>query len=145
MAPESCAHWSSYVNLLTNLAGEQDELAGAQGPAKRFNAGINEASTKALTPSEAPTPPFVLLSIEDLFIRFMKVFMETTQAQALAEPQECLFKARTPHIYSGKSHMNSYYFYQQCENYFKTLGATGMNLTLFAATFLRGTISPRWV
>ena len=71
--------------------------------------------------------------------------METTQAQAQAtEPRERLLKARTPETYSGKSHMDCYHFCQQCEDYFETSGATGMNRTLFAATFLRGPISLRW-
>ena len=76
----------------------------------------------------------------------MKVFMETTQAQAqaLAEPQERPLKARTSEIYSGKSHMDCYHFCQQCEDYFKTSGAIGMNRTPFTATFLRGTVSLRW-
>ena len=44
----------------------------------------------------------------------MKVFMETTQAQAqvLAEPQECPLKARTPKTYSEKSHIDCYHYYQ---------------------------------
>ena len=39
--------------------------------------------------------------------------------------------------------MNYYYFCQQCEDYFETSGAIGMNCTPFAATFLRGFISFR--
>ena len=76
----------------------------------------------------------------------MKMFMEITQAQtqALVEPQKQPLKARSPKTYSGKSHMDCYHFYQQCENYFEILGATGMNCTPFAASFFRGTISLRW-
>ena len=40
--------------------------------------------------------------------------------------------------------MDCYHFCQQCEDHFKTSGATGMNRTPFAASFLRGTISLRW-
>ena len=40
--------------------------------------------------------------------------------------------------------MDCYHFCQQCEDYFETSGATGMNRTPFAATFLRGAISLRW-
>ena len=76
----------------------------------------------------------------------MKVFIETTQAQAqaLAELRECLLKAMIPETYSGKFHIDCYHFCQQCKDYFKTSGATGMNRTPFAATFLRGAISLRW-
>ena len=74
----------------------------------------------------------------------MKVFMEMTQARDQLGPQERLLKARTPETCSGKSHMDCYHFCQQCEDYFETSGATGMNHTPFAATFLRGAISLRW-
>ena len=80
MAPGSCARQSSRVNPLTNPTGEQDELAG-QSPVRRFNAGSDEAPIKAPTPPEAPTPPLVPSSTKNLFIKFMKVFMEMTQAQ----------------------------------------------------------------
>ena len=146
MAPGSCARWSPCINTPVDPAGELDELAVAQGPARRSNAGSDEASTEALTPPEASTPPLVLPTSEDLFTKFIKVFMETmqAQAQALAESRERPLKARTPETYSGKSHMDCYHFCQQCEDYFETSGATGMNRTPFAATFLRGAISLRW-
>ena len=142
MAPGSCTNRRSPgVNTSVNPARELDELAGTQGPARESNASSDEAST----PPETSTPPFVPLISEDLFTKFMKVFMETTQAQAqaLTEPRERLLKAKTPETYSGKSHMDCYYFCQQCEDYFETLDATGMNCTLFAATFLHGPISLR--
>ena len=70
--------------------------------------------------------------------------METTQAQARAEPRKRLLKARTPEIYWGKSHMDCYHFCQQYEDHFEISGATGMNRTPFAATFFYGPISLRW-
>ena len=72
--------------------------------------------------------------------------MEFTQAQtqALAKSWERLFKAKTPKTYWGKFHMECYHFCQKCENHFKTSGATGMNRTPFAASFLDGSISLRW-
>ena len=145
MAAGSRARRSPCVNTPVDLAGELDELAGAQGPAKRSNAGSDETSTEAPTPPEASTPPLVPPTSEDLFTKFMKVFMETTQAQAqaLAEPRERPLKARTPETYWGKSHMECYHFCQQCEDHFKTSGATGINCTPFAASFLRGSISLR--
>ena len=78
MAPESRARRSLCVNLLLNPAGEQDELAGAQGPAKGSNVGSNKAFIEAPTPPEAPTLPFVPPPAENLFTKFMKVFMKTT-------------------------------------------------------------------
>ena len=127
---------SPCVNTPVDPAGELDELAGAQGG--RSDAGSDEAPTPPEAPPPAPTS-------EDLFTKFMKVFMETTQAQAqaLAEPRKRLLKARTSETYFGKSHMDCYHFCQQCEDYFETSGATEMNRTPFAATFLRDAISLR--
>ena len=145
MALGSRAWRSPCVNPPANFTGEQDELAG-QGPIRRFNTESDEAPTKAPTPPEVPTPPFIPPSIEDLFTQFMKIFMETTQAQAqaLAKPRERPLKAWTPKIYWGKSHMECYHFCQQCEDHFETFGATGMNRTPFAASFFHGSISIRW-
>ena len=142
MAPRSrITRRSPRVNTLVDPAGELNELAGAQGPVRGSNAGSDEAPT----PPEASTPPLVTFTSEDLFTKFMKVFMKTTQTQvqALAEPRERPLKAKTPETYWGKSHMECYHFYQQCEDYFETLGTTGMNRTPFAALFLCGSISLR--
>ena len=87
MAPRSRAQQSPRINPPADFTREQDELAG-QGPVQKFNAGSNEAPTKPLTLPEALTPPLVPSSTEDLCTKFMKVFMEMTQAQVLAEPQE---------------------------------------------------------
>ena len=76
----STTRWSPCVNTQVNPAGELDELAGAQGPAKRSNAGSNKALTEAFTPLEASTPSLVPLTSKDFFTKFMKVFMEITQA-----------------------------------------------------------------
>ena len=40
--------------------------------------------------------------------------------------------------------MECYYFCEQCEDHFETSDATGMNRTLFAASFLSGSISIKW-
>ena len=132
---------SPCVNTLVNPTGELDKLAGP-GPARKSNVRSDEAPT----PPEASIPPLVPLTSEDLFTKFMKVFMKTTQtkAQALAEPREHPLKARTLETYSGKSHIDCYHFCQQCKDYFETSGTTGMNCTSFAATFLRGAINLRW-
>ena len=76
----------------------------------------------------------------------MKVFIETTQAQAqaLAEPQKRLYKIRTPETYWSKFYMEYYHFFQQCEDYFEIFGATGINYTQFITSFVRGSISLRW-
>ena len=135
---------SSCVNTLVNPTGELDELAGAQGPVKRSNIRSDEAPIEAPTPPEASIPPLVPPISEDLFTKFMKVFMETTQARDQLKPRERPLKARTPKTYSGKSHIDCYHFCQQCEDYFETSGTTRMNHTPFAAIFFHGSISLRW-
>ena len=144
MTPESRTQRSPCINPRADPTREEDELAG-QGPVPKFNAGSDEALIKAPTPPKAPITPLVLPSTKNLFTKFIKVFMETTQtqAQALAEPQERSLKARSLKTYLGKSHIDCYQFYQQCENYFKTSGAIEMNCTLFTASFFRDTISFR--
>ena len=144
MALGSCVCRNPCVNPPPDPAGEQDELGGAQNPATKSNIGSNEASTKALTPPEALIPPLVPPPTKDFFTKFMKVFMEMTQAQPLAEPWEHPLKARTPENYWGKSHMECYHFCQQCKNHFEIFGVTGVNRTPFAALFLYGFISLRW-
>ena len=95
-------HRSPFVNPSDNIPEEEDELASA-----RSDAG----SDNAHTPPEAPTLPLIPPPAKDLFTKFMKVFIEATQAQALAEPRECPLKARTPKTYWDKSYMECYYFY----------------------------------
>lgn len=75
------------------------------------------------------------------------MFIKTLQAyiQALAEPGEELFKARTSKFYSRKSHIDYYQFYQKFEDHFKTLGATRMNRILFVALYLYDFLSFRWL
>ena len=71
---------SSRDNTLANPVWELDELVG-QDPTRESNARSNEASIEAPTPPEAPTPLFVPPTSKDIFIKFMKVFIETTQAR----------------------------------------------------------------
>ena len=143
MASGSRACRSSYVNTPINPARELDELANAQGPARRSNAGSNKSPTEALTPSEAFTSALVPPTSKDLFTKFIKVIMEMIQAWDQLEPWKCPLKARTPETYSGKSHMDCYHFCQQCENYLKASVATRINYTPFATTFFRDDISLR--
>ena len=103
---------SPRVNTPVDPAGELDELASAQGPARKSNAKSDEAPTKAPISPEASTLPLVPPTSEDLFTKFIKVFMETTQAREQLEPRKRPLKARTPETYSGKSYMDCYYFCQ---------------------------------
>ena len=128
--------------MAANPAGELDGLVG-QSLARKSNVRSNEAPTKAPIPLEAIIPLFVPPLSENLFKKFMKVFMETmqAQAQALVELWEPLLKASSQETYSGKSHIDGYHFCQQCEGYFKTSDAIWMNHILFVTTFLYNPIS----
>ena len=53
-------------------------------------------------------------------------------------------KACSLDVYRGKSHMNCYNFYQQCENYFATAGTMESTWILFATIFVQDWISFRW-
>lgn len=99
---------SLIVNFLAVPAGELDEFASAYGPASRSNVGSNKVSNSP----EAPILPFIPSPIEDFFTRFMKLFMMTTQAPALAESRERPLKAKILETYFGKSHINCYHFCQ---------------------------------
>ena len=72
MAPGFCTtQRSPCINLLANIPGKQDELAGAKS---------DTGSNKAFTPPKALTLPLIPPSAGDLFTKFMKMFMETLQA-----------------------------------------------------------------
>ena len=106
--------WQSLcVNFLANPT-EQYEIAGAQPLIKRYNVRGNKASTKAPIPHKAPTLSLALFPTKDRFIKFMMVFMETTQAQARdkeqLEPQKRQLKTKTLETYFRKSHKDYYYF-----------------------------------
>ena len=78
MTPGSYTTWRSpRVNFLANIPGKQNELAGALS---------NAASDKTPTPPKASTSSLVPPLAKNLFTKFMKMFMEMTNAQALVEP-----------------------------------------------------------
>ncbi len=81
--------------------------------------------------------------------------MERTQAPAApavpaAQPAEArddtdrLFKPRNPDLYYGNSHMECYYFCQQCEDHFEFAGSLGHKRVAFAARFLKDCILNWW-
>ena len=60
--------------------------------------------------------------------------------QVNSAPRNKPLKARNPDLYYGQSHMECYYFCQQCEDHFKTARATGPKRVPFAASFLRNRV-----
>ena len=69
MALKSVTQRSFFVNLLVNIFGEQDEVAG-QSSVEESNVGSNEAFMLSL----------VFSLIKDLLTKFIKAFVELTQA-----------------------------------------------------------------
>ncbi len=91
-------------------------------PARRGKPAIR-APAPGPTPAPAPVAP-----PNDLFQEFMRTFMERTQAPAapaaLAAPAaearddtDRPLKPRNPDLYYGHSHMECFYFRQQCEDH----------------------------
>ncbi len=53
-------------------------------------------------------------------------------------------KPRNPDLYYGHSHMECYYFCQQCEDHFEVAGSLGHKHVSFASGFLKDHILNRW-
>ncbi len=53
-------------------------------------------------------------------------------------------KPQNPDLYYGHSHMEYYYFNQQCEDHFEFAGSLGYKRVSFAAGFLKNRIFNRW-
>ena len=86
------------------------------------------ALVPALISAPVPAPALALFSSNKLFKQFIKAYLESNQGpRQLPAERKQLFKAKVPKVYYGKSHMNCYYFCQQCKDHFETIGATVAN------------------
>ena len=97
---------------------------------------------------ETPVNP---LAIEPPIAKYIKkdlyrILRTVLKAQALLSDgaHKKLLKAKSPDVYCGKSHMESYNFCQQCKDHFATAGAKGLNRICFAAFFFCDRINFRW-
>ena len=131
----------------------KDELAGA---ASRVL--TNDSRTPTHTFAISSTPILVVaigLAVappldNKLFKQFIKAYLETQMPGWIVpkidlKPCKQLFKARFPDLYYSNLHMDCYQFYQQCKDYFKTVGAKGSNRIPFAASFLYRLITQQWL
>ena len=113
-----------------------------------------EEKTPALSnvgPPATPTPDLLVLALaptwytKENLLGITKLCMDWFfQAQVSCPkpgPRESPLKAQFSDFYYGKSRMECYYFYQQCEDHFATASATGPNRTPFATSFFGGRIS----
>ena len=102
--------------------------------------------------SGTPTPTLAVVPNLDneLFKQFIKAYLEAqtpalTAAKMDAEPRERSLKARLPDLYYGASHIECYWFCQQCKDHFDTARAKGLNRIPFAASFLREKALGQWL
>ncbi len=84
----------------------------------------------------------------------MRTCIEKVRDQALAAPAASVaearentdkpLKPRNPDLYYNNSHIECYYFCQQCEDHFKIAGLLGHKRVPFTAGFLKDRILNRW-
>ena len=122
---------------------EQPASPGEGTPAPSDVRPPDAPAPAALVPAPAPTW-YIKEDLQRITKLCMDLFLQVQASCLELSPWGSLLKARFPELYYGKSHMECYYFCQQCEDHFATAGATGPNRTPFAASFLRGRISFRW-
>ena len=127
------------------LTGE-DELAG-DAPEAPTKGSSTPTSAPAQVPTSAPGPTGMYTDVD--LQRATRLALESfvkgqEHGWANSAPRNRAFKARNPDLYYGSSHMECYYFCQQCEDHFDTAGATGPQRISFAASFLRDRINFRW-
>ena len=151
-----CSPWQNPHN-------SKNELAGGT-PTKGSNRWTPApAATRAPTPTIAPVvAPLiasgsnnssVVIYLEDDFQQIVRTILKAKTLLLLAPapvpalvvaaaphykgPRKRPLKTRFPNIYWGKTHLECYNFFQQCEDHFATSNVTGSNRVLFAATFLK--------
>ena len=135
----------------------EDELARDPGPVGGpHSVSTSPNSSRNPTPgpdqlpdlisAPAPVPNLAPAPTNELFKKFMKAYLESNQGPR-QPPMECKqpLKAKVLEVYYDKLYIECYHFCQQCKDHFKTAGATGINRTPFAASFLCGNISMCWI
>ncbi len=131
--------------------GDYEDPLGSNepGPSEALNG--SEASEAPAGPPEAlpgppQAPPLPVLQdpganrySQQNLDRIIRIFLQNSKGGA-----EDKLKAKIPDVYRGRSHMECYNFYQQCEDHFATCKATWPNQIPFVASFLRDQINFCW-
>ena len=127
-----------------SLSIGKDGLAGA-APIEGNNIPTHTPIVSCAPTSAPATAPFVAPSSDSkLFKQFIKAYLEAQvpgQTKVDQEPCQQPFKAQFPNLYYGNLHMDCYQFCQQSEDYFETARTKELNRILFAALFLRGSVT----
>ncbi len=107
----------------------------------------------ALGPTSwGPEPAPSLVPNNNFFKELMQTFIERAQALAaqaapgveVKDNTNRPLKPRNPDLYYSHFHMECYYFYQQCENYFEITGSLGHKRVPFTASSLKDHILNQW-
>ena len=128
-------------------AGE-DELAGAAPTKGSGTSTPTPVVSRASTPAPTTAPAVAPSLDNELFKQFIKAYLGAQvpgRTELDPEPREQLLKTRFSDLYYGNLHMDCYRFCQQREDHFETPGAKGPNRILFAASFLRGSVTQQWL
>ena len=134
-----------------NASGAPTDDSGTPKPTPAVSRVSTPAPAQApaftSAPASVPGPPGRytdedLQKATKLALELFVKGQEYGQLQASSAPREQPLKARFPDLYYGNSHLDCYRFCQQCEDH--SAGANGPNRIPFAASFLRGTMIPRW-
>ena len=136
--------------------GGKDELAGAPtegnstlAVSRAPNPAPAQAPAPTSAPASTPGPPgrYTDKDLQRATKLALKSFVKSQehgQLQANSAPCEQPFKARFSDLYYRNSHLDCYWFCQQCEDHFETAGANGPNQVPFAALFFRGAMVQQW-
>ena len=141
----TCLSSATIVSNSRSYRNAQQASAGSNQPKEALVETTPIPST-ASAPSQvlvsAPIPAlYTQKDLQRITKLCIDLFLQGNRQEELRKDQ---LKARFPDLYYGKSHIECYYFCQQCKDYFDTVGTTGSNRTPFAASFLCGRISFRW-
>ena len=131
--------------MASNSRSRRNTQQASAGSNQAEEASVEITSTSSIKSalSQAPASALApaLYTQEDLQ-RITKLCIDLfLQGNRQEGPREGQLKAQFPELYYGKSHIECYYFCQQCKDYFNTAGANGSNRTTFAASFLCEQIS----
>ncbi len=126
-------------------------------PADRGRPALRRPAQGSAFPSPEPAPVPAPAPNNDLFQEFMRTCIKRVRDQAPAAPAaqaapaaearddtDRPLKPRNPDLYYGHSHIECYYFCQQCEDYFEVARSLGHKCVPFAAGFLKDRILNRW-
>ena len=159
------AESSACRNLCQNPDDGKDELAGETSTKGSNRCTPVPAATRAFTPAVVLVVALLAASgsanssvvrySENELQRILRTGLDSRPLALVPTPavgaaphrestRERPLKARFLDIYRGKTHLEYYNFFQQCEDHFATAKATGPNQVPFTITFLKDIAPFQW-